>query len=185
MRRLKRVRPAHGHRLRHCLTTRRVLVRGDGSTAHEGIFDLETGAFLRQSTHQGVSGDSCWSRGLAWALYAFWNRVPLHARSAAAGHGRRLAPAFYIDHRPRWRTAVGLRCAERQPSAGRHLSRRHRASGLLQLAHLVPDRIHGRYYETIGAAHSEHFVQALPGRRRCRVEGILKGGVYHVAKISA
>ena len=27
--------------MEHCLTTRRYLVRGDGSTAHEGIFDLE------------------------------------------------------------------------------------------------------------------------------------------------
>ena len=56
---------------RHCLTTRRTLVRGDGSTAHEGIFDLETGEFLRQSTQQGWRGDSCWARGLAWALYGF------------------------------------------------------------------------------------------------------------------
>ena len=37
----------------HCLTTRRYLVRGDGSSAHEGVFDLETGEFLRESTHQG------------------------------------------------------------------------------------------------------------------------------------
>ncbi|MBI3666993.1 MAG: glycoside hydrolase family 88 protein, partial [Acidobacteria bacterium] len=36
--------------MRHGLTTRRVLVRSDGSTAHEGLFDTETGAFLRQST---------------------------------------------------------------------------------------------------------------------------------------
>ena len=53
---------------RHCLTTRRTLVRGDGSTAHEGIFDTQTGEFLRQSTHQGWRGDSCWARGQAWAL---------------------------------------------------------------------------------------------------------------------
>src|SRR5262249_51050623 len=57
--------------LRHSLTTRRVLVRGDGSTAHEGIFDTETGEFLRQATHQGYRGDSCWARGLSWALYGF------------------------------------------------------------------------------------------------------------------
>ena len=31
--------------MRHCLTTRRVLVRGDGSTAHEGIFDLRPASF--------------------------------------------------------------------------------------------------------------------------------------------
>ena len=55
----------------HCLTTRRFIVRGDGSTAHEGIFDLETGEFLRQSTHQGWRGDSAWARGLTWALYGF------------------------------------------------------------------------------------------------------------------
>src|SRR5437764_3255835 len=55
--------------LRHSLTTRRVLVRGDGSTAHEGIFDTETGEFLRQTTQQRYRGDSCWSRALAWSLY--------------------------------------------------------------------------------------------------------------------
>lgn len=57
--------------VQHCLTTRRFLVRGDGSTAHEGIFNLDTGAFLHQSTQQGWRADSCWARGLAWALYGF------------------------------------------------------------------------------------------------------------------
>jgi unsaturated chondroitin disaccharide hydrolase len=57
--------------IQHCLTTRRYLVRGDGSTAHEGIFDLETGEFLHQSTQQGWRNDSAWARGLAWALYGF------------------------------------------------------------------------------------------------------------------
>jgi unsaturated chondroitin disaccharide hydrolase len=57
--------------VQHCLTTRRYLVRGDGSTAHEGIFDLDTGEFLRQSTHQGWRNDSSWARGQAWALYGF------------------------------------------------------------------------------------------------------------------
>jgi unsaturated chondroitin disaccharide hydrolase len=56
---------------RHCQTTRRLLIRADGSTAQEGIFDLRTGEFLRQSTQQGFSVESCWSRGLAWSLYGF------------------------------------------------------------------------------------------------------------------
>jgi unsaturated chondroitin disaccharide hydrolase len=57
--------------VRHCETTRRTLVRGDGSTSHEGIFNAETGEFLQQTTQQGYRGDSCWSRGLAWSLYGF------------------------------------------------------------------------------------------------------------------
>src|SRR5207249_4760219 len=83
----------------HCMTTIRTLVRGDGSTAHEGIFDLETGEFLRQTTQQGYRGDSCWSRGLAWALYGFstsyeYSRDPrfLHTAEACAD--------YYITHTP-------------------------------------------------------------------------------------
>jgi unsaturated chondroitin disaccharide hydrolase len=57
--------------IEHCLTTRRYLVRGDGSASHEGIFDLETGAFLRQTTQQGWRDDGSWARGQAWALYGF------------------------------------------------------------------------------------------------------------------
>src|SRR5699024_12597498 len=56
---------------RHCLTTRRYLVRGDGSAAHEGLFDPDTGEFLRQSTQQGYRADGSWARGQAWALHGF------------------------------------------------------------------------------------------------------------------
>ena len=83
----------------HCLTTRRTLVRGDGSTAHEGIFDTETGAFLRQSTQQGWRADSCWARGLAWALYGFGTAYrftgdPRYLRTAEA------CADYYLAHTP-------------------------------------------------------------------------------------
>ena len=68
--------------VRHCMTTRRVLVRGDGSTAHEGIFDLETGEFLRQTTQQGFRGDSCWSRGLDLGAVWFHACLRIQPRSA-------------------------------------------------------------------------------------------------------
>lgn len=56
---------------KHVNQTRRFMVRGDGSTTHEGIFDLNTGEFLRQTTQQGWRDDSSWARGLTWALYGF------------------------------------------------------------------------------------------------------------------
>ncbi|VXB65711.1 Unsaturated chondroitin disaccharide hydrolase [Arthrobacter sp. 9V] len=55
----------------HSLTSRRYLVRGDSSTIHEGWFNPKTGEFLRAETHQGYRADSCWVRGLTWAIYGF------------------------------------------------------------------------------------------------------------------
>ena len=74
-------RPSDQHLLdvaeQHCETTRKYLVRGDGSTSHEGIFDLDTGEFLRQTTQQGWRDDSSWARGLAWSLYGFTSMYAL------------------------------------------------------------------------------------------------------------
>src|SRR4030095_835464 len=61
----------------HSETTRKYLVRGDGSVSPEGIFDLGTGEFLRQTTQQGWRNDSSWARGLAWSLYGFTSMYAL------------------------------------------------------------------------------------------------------------
>ena len=113
-----------GHAAR--LTTRRVLVRGDGSTAHEGMFDLETGEFLRQTTHQGYRGDSCWSRGLAWSLYGF-GTCYRYTRDAALPETAEAERGFlHRAHARRRRAAVGLRRAGGEPQAAGHLGRGHR-----------------------------------------------------------
>jgi len=56
---------------RHALTSARVHLRPDGSTAHVALFDPVTGAFQRQETWQGQSATSTWSRGQAWAIHGF------------------------------------------------------------------------------------------------------------------
>lgn len=81
----------------HCDTTRRRLVRGDGSTAHEGIFDLQTGEFLRQSTQQGWRSDSCWARGLAWAMYGF-SSVYEYTGDAHDLETAELCSQYYLEH---------------------------------------------------------------------------------------
>ncbi len=78
----------------HCRTTERTLVRTDGSTAHEGIFDPETGVFLRQSTQQGLRADSTWARGLAWSLYGFSTVFTYTDDPADLDVARRNADAF-------------------------------------------------------------------------------------------
>jgi unsaturated chondroitin disaccharide hydrolase len=168
--------------LRHCLTTRRVLVRGDGSTAHEGLFDPETGAFLGQSTQQGWRSDSCWSRGLAWALYGFGTAYRC-TRDARMLETAEACAAFYIERTP----ADGVPPWDYDAPAEKQSLRDTSAaavaaSGLLQLVHLASDRIKGRHYDAaarriLGTLCRNHLAESDP-----HWEGILKGGVYHVAK---
>jgi unsaturated chondroitin disaccharide hydrolase len=85
--------------LAHCRTSKRYLVRPDGSTAHEAIFDTETGEFLRQSTQQGLRADSCWSRGQAWALYGFATVYRLTGETEFLDTACRCAD-YFLDHLP-------------------------------------------------------------------------------------
>ncbi len=55
----------------HAHTVLKYQVRPDFTTAHVIDFDPDTGRFLQQDTHQGLSATSCWSRGQAWAVYGF------------------------------------------------------------------------------------------------------------------
>lgn len=57
--------------LEHARITARYLIAADGRAAHEGIFDTQTGQFLRETTQQGYAPGSAWTRGLAWAIYGF------------------------------------------------------------------------------------------------------------------
>ncbi len=166
----------------HCLTTRKYLVRGDGSTAHEGIFDLQTGEFLRQSTQQGWRADSCWARGLAWALYGYGTAFGF------SGDPRFLATAemcarFYMERTPPhgippndwdepW-PAIPYESSAAAVAAG----------GFLNLAGLVEDEQSAHLYH----AYAERILDTLltpeflatdtPGW-----EGLLKHGIYHQRK---
>jgi len=168
--------------LRHCLTSRRVLLRGDGSTAHEGLFNLETGEFLRQSTHQGYRGDSCWSRGLAWALYGFGSSYSYSKDSRLLRTAEACAD-FYIAHTP----ADGVPPWDYDaPEESRKLvdtsAAAIAATGLLRLSKILPDRAKAHFFESVAL----HTLRSLCGKYVAvsdpEWEGILKGGVYHIHK---
>ena len=165
--------------IQHCMTTRRYLVRGDGSTAHEGIFDRETGEFLRQSTHQGWRADSSWARGLAWALYGFgtayeFTSDPRFLQTAQACAG------FYIQHTPvhgvppnDWEEPAPDLPFESSAAA-------IAASGMINLARLLGAAASYQDYawrilDTLTGP--EFLASETPGW-----EGILKHGIYHLRK---
>lgn len=166
---------------KHVETTRRCLVRGDGSTAHEGIFDLETGEFQHQSTQQGWRSDSAWARGQAWALYGFANAFTFTRNPddlATAEH----CAQYYIRHTPThgippndWDEPNPALPFESSAAA-------IAASGLLLLSRLAQDALKARYYREYAlrilfTLYSNEFLAEEDDW-----EGLLKHGIYHQKK---
>ena len=163
----------------HCLTSRRYLVRGDGSTSHEGLFNLETGEFMRQSTHQGWRDDSSWARGLAWSLYGFGTAYSF------TGDARFLQTAelnaqFYMERTPGhgvppndWEETNPRNPYESSAAA-------IAASGLINLSRITGDASRAHLYHD----YALQIVDTLTGPEFLAVEtpgweGVLKQGMYH------
>jgi unsaturated chondroitin disaccharide hydrolase len=168
--------------IRHAFTTRRYLVRGDGSTAHEGLFDLESGAFLQETTHQGYRGDSCWSRGLAWALYGFsscyeYTRDPRFLATAEA------CADYYIAHCPTdgvppWDFNAPPESRVLLDTSAAAIA----AAGLHRLCRLAADPMKGHFYWSTAQLVLRSLCEKHLAKRDAKWEGILKGGVYHLHK---
>jgi unsaturated chondroitin disaccharide hydrolase len=169
----------------HSLTTKRVLVRGDGSTSHEALFDTETGECLRQSTHQGYRGDSCWSRGLAWSLYGFTRSYGQTRRAEYLGAAE-LNAAYYLANTPAdGVTPWDYDAPESGPLAKSQVDTSAAAisaSGLLDLANLEPDPVRARSYRDFALTSLASLSDRYLGDKTPGFEGILNGGVYHIHK---
>jgi unsaturated chondroitin disaccharide hydrolase len=166
----------------HCLTTRRFLVRGDGSASHEGMFNAETGEFLKQTTQQGYSDDGSWARGQAWALYGFGtvyrftgDRRFLDTAVACADFylektGDRLVPPND------WEEPAPERPYESSAAAAA-------AGGLWQLAGLVHDQVKAKAYADYAVSIVRRLTadDFLAGPDEAW-EGVLKHGSYHEGK---
>jgi unsaturated chondroitin disaccharide hydrolase len=166
----------------HSETTRKYLVRGDGSVSHEGIFDLATGEFLRQTTQQGWRNDSSWARGLAWSLYGFTSMYAL------TGNPHWLATAelnagYWLEHTSgsdpvppndfdepdplrRWESSAAA-CA---------------AGGLIMLGSLVADHDRAQQYHNHAEATIARLCDPEFVAQKDDWEGVLKHGSYHETK---
>jgi len=170
---------------KHCLTTRRTLVRGDGSTSHEGIFDLSTGEFLKQTTQQGYRGDSCWSRGLAWSLYGFGTCFQL-TRDPTYLEVAQLNADWWLAHI----AEDGVAPWDFDAPLSGDLSRSQvdtsasaiAAVGLFNLAELSPSVARRKAYLDTALRTLDSLTTRYLGEGDDGWEGILRGGVYHIYK---
>jgi unsaturated chondroitin disaccharide hydrolase len=175
----------HRLALEHCHTTLRTLIRPDGSTAHEGIFEPGTGRFERQSTHQGLNADSTWARGLAWSLYGFGTAFTYTGDAAFLSAAQRNADCFITRSPPGlvppWDFDVPDGPHRIDDSSAGSIA----ASGLWNLAELTApsDQIRGKWYRDaalnilLSLCGARYLAAATPGW-----EGVLKHAVYHFHK---
>jgi unsaturated chondroitin disaccharide hydrolase len=166
----------------HCLTTRRFLVRGDASTSHEGLFDIETGEFLKQTTHQGWRNDSSWARGQTWAIYGFTTAYQFTQDARFLDTAQRCAD-LYIERTPAhgvppndWEEPNPLQPYESSAAAVA-------AAGLLELSQTATEPSKADCYRKYAFVildtllSSEFLANETPGW-----EGILRHGIYHERK---
>ncbi|WP_261806299.1 glycoside hydrolase family 88 protein [Lapidilactobacillus luobeiensis] len=163
----------------HADTVMNNLVRPDGSVAHIGVFDPNTGQLLETLGGQGYETGSSWSRGQAWAIYGFALSYRHTKNNDYLNTAKRVANYFIanivetnyiplVDFRapqhPRlFDTSAGL-CA---------------ACGLLEIARQVPKYERDFYYQAgfrIIKAVASEYLDLDPN-----TDGIVKGGAgaYH------
>jgi unsaturated chondroitin disaccharide hydrolase len=169
--------------LEHCRMTERYLVRPDGGTAHEGLFDVDTGRFLRQSTQQGWAAESTWSRGLAWAIYGFTAVARLSGETEFLDTARRCAD-FYLRRAPAglvpyWDFDIPAASPRLWDSSAAAIT----ASGLWDLSEAVGDAAERDRYQTAALQILETLCSdEFLARNRPGWEGIVMHSIYHFHK---
>jgi unsaturated chondroitin disaccharide hydrolase len=154
-------------------------VRGDGSTAHEGIFDPMNGCFLHQQTRQGWRNDSCWARGQSWAMYGFSTAYSFTQERVFLETAERLAE-YYIRQTPKsgippndWDEPAPQFPHESSAAA-------IAACGMWKLAKQTQDALHEQLYHQ----YALHIIDTLTTSQFLAIdqpnwEGILLHGIYH------
>ncbi|MGO4544990.1 glycoside hydrolase family 88 protein [Paenibacillus sp. 2TAB23] len=123
----------------HADTVLREFVLADGSVHHIVSFDPGTGERIGALAGQGYAKDSAWSRGAAWALYGFAQCYSYTGKQDYVEAAKRIA-RFFIDHLPADKVPYwDFRLPEVSNTVPRDSSAAAiAASGLLELAHLLP-----------------------------------------------
>lgn len=120
--------------MRHMDMTVRDHIRPDGSVNHVVQHDMDKVGVVRIQDGQGYSPESCWSRGLAWAVYGSMISY-IHAGKAAYLEAAKKTADYFIAHckETGWLPLVDF-CAPAEPVYYDSTAGVCAACGMLELA---------------------------------------------------
>ena len=126
----------------HANVTMRNHFRPDGSSYHVVGYDVETGKAVCHATHQGLSDESSWARGQAWALYGYTMLYRMTGADRylkqAEGIADLLMSILPRDGIPYWDfDAPNIPDEYKDASAGAIM-----ASALIELSQYIPSKSH-------------------------------------------
>ncbi len=124
---------------RHARQLRQTLLRPDASTYHTYFFDPVSGAPRFGRTYQGLTDDSCWARGQAWALYGFTLSYSYTRELEFLEAAQQIAD-YFLTRTPQngvvyWDFTFEEGSAEEKDSSASAIA----ACGLLELSRQLPD----------------------------------------------
>ncbi|PZD96857.1 glycosyl hydrolase [Paenibacillus sambharensis] len=164
--------------MKHADTVLQCFIRPDGSCNHIVNFNPETGEMVESIGGQGYGPESAWSRGQSWALYGMANTYRYTKDIRYLDASKRVAHYFLAslpeDHVPYWDFRVPNQEGEPRDTSAAAIA----ASGLLELAELVPQEESSLYYRSACRIHEalteQYGTWDMPDH-----EGILLGGTSH------
>jgi unsaturated chondroitin disaccharide hydrolase len=159
----------------HTVSTRRYLVRQDGSTYHTFFLDPWNGRPVGGKTCQGYADESLWARGQAWAIYGFALAAQWLDDADFLAAAQETADRFLIespvDRTPLWDLRLPVDAPRYRDSSAGAIA----ACGLLRLAQLTGDPDYRRKAETLVKTLGVACLETEPNR-----QGLLKYGAQHV-----
>lgn len=166
--------------LTHARTAANYLIRPDYSTFHTFDFNPATGEPLGGSTHQGLSQDSCWSRGQAWAIHGFALSYAYTGQDRFRDLAKNLAGYALArlpeDGVPFWDYSLDPSTRPYRDSSAGAIT----AAGLLLLAGQLTDPAEAAYYRGAGLRILRSLARHYSTAGFAQAEGLLRHGAYHV-----
>lgn len=167
----------------HLLKLAENYIRADGSTGQWGYYSSATGAFIGLAKKQGLSETSAWSRGQAWAMYAYTDAYAQTKNPAFLAAARKVTD-YYRAHMPTdgvpyWDFAA--------PAAGSSLYRDTSAaaiaaSALTQLATIEPDATRAATARATAGTILTSLLSANYFAEGSTSHGLLLHGAYYVPR---